>query len=247
MKIVTWNIAGFRRTKSLKVWDYSDIDLPYFADEILKLDPDIINLQEVEFVIGRNQIKEFAKLVHMEHTLEIPMHPNHISEGEMGYAVISKDKITNVDSINQPYPSFELIFKNGQVAKRFDKQFVSYSTFGIRCTTIQLQPIGFWGYSYYEEPGLAYGHDVLQTLQSLDSEIITGDFQFTDLGLVSPELMKKYKDALPDEFTRVSNAGQPTRADHVLLKQTLKLLDSKVVKTQTDHFLCYAEFETQQA
>ena len=62
MKIITWNVAGFRRSKSLAVWDYSEVDYEYIANEVKKYDPDVICLQEV--LIGEiDQVEVFAKLI----------------------------------------------------------------------------------------------------------------------------------------------------------------------------------------
>lgn len=241
MKIITWNVAGFRKADSLDNWDYSEIDLNYFADTISTINPDIIHFQEVEFVEGVDTIKQIGEILGIKNYHGFPMHPNHIGEGQLGYAILSKDNISNVTSINQPYPKFELNFADGKPAIRYDKKIITYRTFGLRLTTLQLQPLHYWGYSYYEEPGYAYSGEIASNLLSLDSDIITGDFQFSHLEVPFKNMLSEYDDILPNEFTRMRKNGKNTKSDHILVKKDLGYKDTGIIKTTTDHFLCYAD------
>ena len=44
--IATWNIAGGRPIRTDGLFDYADEDINYFADELRKINPDVICLQE---------------------------------------------------------------------------------------------------------------------------------------------------------------------------------------------------------
>jgi hypothetical protein len=244
MKIITWNVAGFRRANSLDTWDYSEVDIKYFVDIISDLNPDIVHFQEVEFVEGVDRVKEISEILRFENYQGIPMHPNHIGEGELGYAILSKDTISNLNIIDQPYPTFELTFSDGKEAVRYDKKFVSYTSFGLNLTTLQLQPLHYWGYSYYEEPGYSYGKEISNNLLSLKSDIITGDFQISHLIVPLENLFTSYNDILPNKFTRMRKNGKHTKSDHILAKEIIKVESSEVIKTKTDHYLCYADLTT---
>ncbi|HPM14317.1 MAG TPA: hypothetical protein PLK49_02890, partial [Candidatus Dojkabacteria bacterium] len=185
--------------------------------------------------------KEISQILGFKNYRSITMHPNHISKGELGYAILSKDTISNLNIINQPYPTFQLKFPDGKEAARYDKKFVTYTSFGSNLTTLQLQPLHYWGYNYEEEPGCSYGKEITNTLLSLDSDIITEDFQTSNLVVSFKNLFPLYNDILPDEFTRIRKNGKHTKSDHILVKENIKVESSKVIKTETDHYLCYAE------
>ena len=244
MKIISWNVAGFRRSNSNNTWDYSEVDIDYFAKQVTDLDPDIIQLQEVEFTKSRDTLLEFANAIGFENCEGIPMHPNHITEGqELGYAILSKNPLKVIERIVQPYPKFELKFSDGKLAIQYNKEFLLWETSGIKLVNSQMQPLQYWGYSYYEEPGYSYAKLLQDQLIHINADIICGDFQVSHLEVPFKELSSRYIDSLPNEFTRMRANGKHTKSDHILLKNGFKVKDSKIVKTQTDHYLCYCEFE----
>ena len=62
---------------------------------------------------------------------------------------------------------------------------------------------------------------------------------------IYPELFNKYKltDALPSKTTRPTNNDNSENPDHILYSNEFKCIDSKIIKTDTDHYLCVAELE----
>ena len=72
-----------------------------------------------------------------------------------------------------------------------------------------------------------------------------GDFNFNEIKNIYPELFNKYKltDALPSKTTRPTNNDNSENPDHILYSNEFKCIDSKIIKTDTDHYLCVAELE----
>ncbi len=247
MKIVTWNVAGFRRSNSLDTWDYSEIDFNYFADKTKSVDPDVICLQEV--LIGEvDQVEQFAQLINYPYYVSVKMSPDHTGTNDwIGLGIISKSEITDIKKITLPYPEFPLVFPDGKEAKRFDKMIISGKINGQVVATTQLQPIHYWGYDYHEEPALSYAKEISKLIVDQGSEItvVTGDFQISDLQIPMSDLYQnlKIKDSLPDVFTRKRKNGKHTKSDHILVKENYEVVKSEVVETHTDHFMCFVEID----
>lgn len=247
MKIITWNVAGFRRSKSLNIWDYTEVDYDYFAEQVGKFDPDIICLQEV--LIGEvDQVEVFAKSISYPFYKSVKMSPDHTGTNDwIGLGIISKEEIKNEKVEILPYPDFPLVFSDGKEASKFDKLALSAEVMNRRVVTTQLQPIHYWGYNYYEEPALSYAVKVSELLANSfsDAMVIAGDFQMSHLFLPFAELYKRLdlKDVLPDKFTRKRENGKHTKSDHILIKNDIGVLRSEIAETMTDHYLCYVEID----
>jgi len=97
IRIATWNIAGGRPVKSLESYDYHEEDLEYFADELAKVEADIVCLQEAH-TQGRQAVAEkIAGRLGLAHVFNAPLSPSHIEEGwQLGLAMLCRQKSTRV-------------------------------------------------------------------------------------------------------------------------------------------------------
>lgn len=243
MKLITWNVAGFRKENSKNAWDYSEFDYGYFTENINKYSPDVICFQESLFIDSLDQVEHVAKLLNYDF-LSTKVSPDHTIEGSfLGMGILSKKKIDNFEEVVLPYPDFPLFFPDGREAKKFDKYAQIASVGGFKIVNLQLQPIHYWGFNYYEEPGYSYGRNVSGVVNTYldEKSIVCGDLQISHLEVPFADIMVRFKDALPNEFTRIRENGKNTKSDHVLVPKDLKVIGSEIVKTQTDHFMCFAE------
>jgi exonuclease III len=246
MRLITWNIGGGRRINSYSQWDYTNEDLQYFTDQINELDPDLVMLQETLTSPKRIQAEQLSQMTGLSYSLNIAMSPDHINPEEyLSCSVISKKPLNDAINIIQPYPDFPLVFKDGHEANRFDKYFMKFKIGGVTFINTQIQPLHYWGYKYMEGKGKDYASKLETSLtQILETPaIICGDFQFGELESVMPNLFKKLFliEALPNEPTRIRADGNNTRSDHILISRDFKIVESKVIHTQTDHRLGFTE------
>ncbi|MBI2414595.1 endonuclease/exonuclease/phosphatase family protein [candidate division WWE3 bacterium] len=248
--ITTWNIGGGRKINSLENWDYSDEDLNYIAENLIKTNPDIVLLQETLESRERVQAEQIAKLLGFSYFENSVMSPDHVSTGEnLCCSIISKTPITNFRTITQPYPDFELIFKDGRVAQRFDKFYLLGEIDGVNVVTTQLQPLHYWGYKYTEGEGGKYAKIIADSIvDELKAPLVLGgDLQFGEIDIQMPKLFAdkslQLKECLPDEITRVRASGWNTKSDHILASKEFEVVSSEVVKTMTDHYMGTAKLQ----
>ena len=70
------------------------------------------------------------------------------------------------------------------------------------------------------------------------------DFNFSDPQKVFSIINElNLINALPDEGTRPSKDGSKKKSDFIFYSSEFKLINSGIIETNTDHYLCWAEFE----
>ncbi|MDQ3099297.1 MAG: endonuclease/exonuclease/phosphatase family protein [bacterium] len=249
VKIISWNIAGGRKVKSGAMFDYESENLEYFANEIKKLDPDIVCLQENLLNKKRSVGKDISHLINVTNIYDTSANhiANHIDpEYELGMTILSKDPFENAKSTFYPNPSFPLLWKDGSEAAIHNKfmQEVAYNSITIINT--QMLPIRIWGYNYSEEPGKSFSDAIQETFKLSKLPLLfCGDFNTNDPQELYNHTFDKLglKDALNSDETRPGTTEQFNKPDHIFYSPEFKLIKSEIVKTQTDHYLCFAEFE----
>lgn len=245
MRLISWNIAGARRVKSHQHFDYGDEDLIYFSEQAKILHPDVICLQETHTNSQRSVAEDLAKSLKMDHVFDSPASPSHVDKlSRLGTAIISKTPFLNKEVFQYPYPDFELYFPDGRKAIIHHKnlQVVKFKDFYLANT--QMLPIQIFGYQYGEGEAVEYTKKVESTFFTLKRPLIfAGDFNFDTPQAIYPMLRDRLalKDALPDRVTRPNKEGIKKTPDHIYYSPEFKLIDSRIVETETDHYLCFAE------
>jgi len=247
LKVISWNIAGGHTIKSLDMFDYEKENLSYFADMIRKYAPDVICLQETHSNESRSIASELAKLLHYEFVYENAASPSHIDESFMlGQAIISRIPLKNMRTIVYPYPTFPLLFSDGREAAHHDKILQIAQWGKVMIANTQMMPLKIFSEEYDTENGAGFSKEIDEVLtSSLDTPLIfCGDFNFNQPVNAFPKMYKKFSiaNALPDSVTR-PDTTEKLAPDHILYSPELSIINAKVVETQTDHFLCFAEFK----
>lgn len=245
MKIISWNIAGGRPIKSSGMFDYLPEDITYFADKIKKFNPDLVCLQETHLTNTRSIASEIAKLVSIDHIFETSAkHQSHIDPSyQLGTAILSKTPFTGTSHVQLTDPEFDLFWSPGRkVEEPMHHKFLQTATIdGVTIANIQLLPLHIFGSSYTEGHGAQLAELIDDTFyQHLKEPLIfCGDFNFDTPREIFPKLFASINlnDALPREPT------DPTQkiTDHILISKQFEVVTSKIEKTQTDHYLCFAE------
>ena len=246
IRIATWNIAAARKMLSTNRFDYSEQqDLAYFANELYNLSPDIICLQESEFNDHESLTKRLADALGMSYFVETPGCPSHIDSGyQLTTAIITKNRFTDARFSLLPFPAFELRFKHtGEIVSPYNRylQTISFNNFTIG--TLHTEPLGAFGrqYEYGEGQELAHAIDALLVKKLGRPLLLAADFNMPISLDTLPQLLTKYqlREALPNEPTK-PHGDQP---DHVLYSPEWQLLEAGIKRTQSDHYLCWADVQ----
>ncbi len=253
IKVVSWNIAGGRQIKSDQRFDYHEEDLVYFADQIKVLEPDVIFLQEVHFSEDFSTSNLIARKLNMDNVYDHELSPSHIDKDyKLGNSIITKAKADSESKDLYPYPDFDLYFvNNGKKAERHDKGIQSVFIDKVCYANTHLPPLGLFGYNYLDGKGKKFGEDICDILiMNLKTPLIfagdfSGDFDDKFFDTFS-NLISKFslEDSLNNEMTRNIDSSNKTKykTDYILYSDDFELKESKIVETNTDHFLCYSEF-----
>ena len=244
MRIATWNIGGGHKIKSLATFDYKEnINTEYFISELKKYDLDVICLQESQHSANKSVAQMLADGLKMPHVFEVPMHPSHIDQGfSLSLAIISRQPFTSTKSFRQPYPAFELFLPNGQPAGQYDKYVQAVELDGIQIANTMTQPLEFLGHPYADEFGAQYAKELsnmfVKTLRR--PLIFAGDFNTPDPSTTFADATKHLElaDALPNKNTKPHGGGH---LDCIFHSKDFTVIQSEIVSTESDHFLCWTE------
>lgn len=247
IRVATWNIAGGRQIKSLDLFDYESENIEYFSKELEKVNPDVVCIQEDHIRERKSVARQIANLIGFKNFCVVSMSPSHIDkECFLGMAVLSKNKFRNCKSICLPYPEFKLLWKDGSEANKHHKYLQITNVDGLWIINFFTLPIQLWGYDYDRDVGKDYALKIEELLLNLKKPlIICGDFNHNEPIKIYPKFATEYKltDALPKMITRPTLNGNFENPDHILYSDEFRCLEAKVVKTNTDHYLCVAELE----
>lgn len=249
VRIASWNIAGGRKIKSLKRWDYEREGLKYFIGHLKKISPDVVCLQETHSSPGSfpTQVQTIASGVGMQESYECVMSDSHIdTKRKIGIAIISRLKINEVRTHKYEYPWFKLLFPDRREAKRLEKYLMLASVNGFNLANTLLHPLHLWGYSYDRGEGYKLAQKYQKLFLALKRPLIMcGDINTNSPGKVYSNFFKKFglSEALPNVITRPSQEEESRRSDHIFHSDEFELVSSDIIKTKTDHYLCTAELK----
>ncbi len=250
IRIVSWNIAGGRPTASLDQFDYGAENLEYFITEIRKYDPDIICLQEVHTPLqgGVSQAELIAKALHLPYIINSPINVSHIDINyNIGIAILSKLPTQAEKTLTLPNPHLECVWADGTLAYTHEKniQVVAFNDFTV--VNNHMLPITLFGYSYDDA---SRGGELARNINEMMSKnvpsgslIWCGDFNYNNPPNIYPCMQSlQLTDSLQNEGTRPVKGGAKKCPDHIYCTREFLLQESTIEKTNTDHYLCFAEF-----
>lgn len=254
LKVISWNIAGGRKVLSNKRFDYGSEDVSYFVKSIKPLNPDIICFQEIHFKKNSKATSDLvAEMLDGYSVCNYKLSPSHIDNNYfLGMSILSKMDVLGTSNIVYPYPEFSLYFKDGRKAQKHNKglQIIKNDDFIIGNT--QLLPIGIFGHTYTSKDGLFLIEKIItEQLNHLKRPVILcGDFG-ADYENRFYEVFDKlittfdFVDSIRNYDTRNFDSSKINKfkTDYIFYSPEFKLINSGVIETQTDHFLCWAEFE----
>lgn len=244
MKIVTWNIAGGRKINSNKLFEYGNEDLHYFSKQIYPINPDVICLQESHTNKTTSVASILAKTLNMNYVYDSPASPSHIDNKYfLGTSIISRHSFSSTQTLTLPVPKFDLHFPDGQKVMVHQKnvQLVKYRKFFLA----NIQLLGLFEHSYNKGVAVFYTKEIEKILLKLEEPIIfCGDFNVNKPQRIFKSLFRilNLKDSLPNKITRPNVKNVKLTPDHIYYSPPFKCVNSEIIKTTTDHYLCWAEF-----
>nr|WP_280248974.1 alpha/beta fold hydrolase [Nocardia abscessus] len=252
LRVVTWNIAGGRRSQSSAAFDYIS-DPQYFVDVLSPndgIDGDVVFVQESEVGPDGSNTRQLADTLGYQYIYETVMCPSHMDTTKaISIAVLSKLPIEAAVDILLPATGLELTL-GGRVLEQ-DEQFDRYAQAvriaGIWFVNLHPTPLGFFGRSYEEHDdveGAAHAREIEQLLRSLADGarslangpvVFLGDFNTDDPRSVYQALISTLglRVALDPATETVPWGSAP---DQVMASPELRKTRGDVVITETDHY-----------
>jgi hypothetical protein len=123
-------------------------------------------------------------------------------------------------------------------------QIVEFDEFTI--AKVWFEPLSPYGHDYTSGQGAIFAEALDATIANKLQQpvLFAADFNCPNPLAALPQTAAKFQltEALPDEPTKLN--GKPS--DHILYSPEWHRVDAGVIKTQSDHFLCWAELENKQ-
>ncbi len=244
LTVASWNIGGGYKIASTKQFDYQEKeDVAYIISEIKKVKPDIVCLQESHVNDEDSLSRRIQAGIGFDHIFEVASHESHIDTRYKNATVIlSKSNITRQNKVPIPYPEFELRFADGRYSAFHQRYLQTSEIENCMIANTHGNNINMFGYDYEQGKGKDLAGKIEEVyIDNLERPLIfVGDFNCDNAQKVFSKLVStlKLSNAIPAGATRPD--GRHT--DYIFCSPELRIVESQVVKTQTDHYLCWTKF-----
>ena len=247
--VASWNIAGAHTIKSSNTTIYDKKDSAYFIEQLADLSPDIVCLQETHSTKGGEpkDALTIARGLSMDVAVNSVNSPSHIdSKFTLGNSILTSIDYFDVKDELYPEPPGELYWNDGRPADTHHKSLQSVNIQNFQVLNTQMLPVRLFGFTYDNERGSEYSNGINSVMEGMaaNPSIWCGDFNFNKPIQIYAHMSKlNLKESLPQRETGPSDDEENNKPDHILYSPEFTLLSSDIIKTQTDHYLCYAKFE----
>ncbi|WP_280315284.1 alpha/beta fold hydrolase [Nocardia abscessus] len=249
LRVVTWNFAGARRSRSDEAFDYIP-DPSYFVRELPEIGAQIVFFQESEVGPNGSNARELADALGYRNVYETVMCPSHMDTTKaISLAVVTDLPIEAGLEVLLPATGLELTL--GDHVLEQDEQFDRYAQAvriaGIWFVNLHPTPLGFFSRSYEEHEdveGAAHARAIEQLLRSLvDGLRSAADGPIVLLGDFNTDNPRSVYQALIDDLG-LAVALDPAAVtvpwgsapDQVMATVELRTTHSGIVLTETDHY-----------
>jgi endonuclease/exonuclease/phosphatase family metal-dependent hydrolase len=244
MIIATWNISGGFVSQN-SIGDEGFENIQHYIDELKHIRPEIICLQEAHASDKVSQPQQIADALGLEYVVSEAPSESHLKDGErLSISIISKYPIKASRFILLPNPKLKFTWRE-QVAYSFDKGLmeaeITYDDRVVRVLSGHTVPYHRFERNFLDE-------EFKETREIIENEIIGDhspavigmDLNFDDEYSLLPNVFK-------NKFASILEAG-PTRkngkkTDKIFVSKDWRSVGSKIIKGDTDHYLCYADIE----
>lgn len=242
MRIATWNIGGgFISSQKNHVYDIEDI--AYFIDELKKIDPDVVCLQEVHISEGHNQAEMIAHGLGFEYFETQKLADSHLVEGEdLSLAILSRFPILKRQFHQLTNPKLTFTWRGREVLSH-DKGFLECliqspeSNVSVLCA--HMIPFRKFGKDFCSSEFDVIRNEVELIMCSGEvPKILGADMNYADVGAALPKVFERgFKMVLPD--TPTTPKGR--KYDKIIVSEQWSSKESQIVPGRADHYLGVAE------
>ncbi len=233
--------------RSYGQFDYLPEDISYFADQLKQQSLDIVCLQESHSNSVRSLSQLMAKYMNYEFVFDVPHNKSHIdADYDLTLSIISRMPFSEQMILDLPNPNFVKNFYDGRQYHSFDEKIQCVNVGGIYVANSMFLPVGIFGEEYDSSKNIGYKTKIEAVLLKLPKPLIfCADMNFDNPELIYAEFFRIFqvKNALGQEITRPVTAERGSRPDKILFTPKFDLINQKVIKANTDHWLCVAQLE----
>lgn len=259
-KIGTWNISECTRfmwslatgiTKK-PLTDYVEM-ADEIADTIIKLDLDVICLQECPILI--NDSEDFFNLIleksGLKHFACIATCPSFLMEnGRVGIAILSKFPLNGTQIRMFNNPQLKVISKSGRIYRSFDKAImfteIASNVVIMTCHAIAFLPFGKEPMDY-PDSFAPLRDTILQIANENKHLVFAGDLNMDGLIDMFPELGTIIEDkVIGSTITEKFHEGKhypDLKQDSIFITSGVDATVALKTETFSDHYLCSCECE----
>ncbi|WP_280366775.1 alpha/beta fold hydrolase [Nocardia abscessus] len=249
LRVVTWNFAGARRSRSDEAFDYIP-DPSYFVRELPEIGAQIVFLQESEVGPDGSNARELADALGYRNVYETVMCPSYMDTTKaISLAVLTDLPIEAGLDVLLPATGLELTLGNHVLEQdeQFDRYAQAVRIAGTWYVNVHPTPLGFFGRSYEEHEdvdGAAHARAIEQLLRSLvdglrsaadGPVVLLGDFNTDNPRSVYQALIGELGLAVALDPATVT-VPWGSAPDQVMATAELQTTHSGIVLTETDHY-----------
>ncbi|MBU1016614.1 MAG: endonuclease/exonuclease/phosphatase family protein [Patescibacteria group bacterium] len=242
MRIATWNIGG-GFISSVQKLQFNLERLEYFINELKKIRPDIVCLQEIHVSKNNNQPQIIAKALGFNYIKTKSVSDSHQKAGEkLAISIVSKFPIISSKFHKLANPNLEFIWKGNKAFshnKGFIEAKISYKDAAIRILSGHMLPFHLFGRDFLEDAFKGIRNQIENIiLEGNTPTIIGADMNFEDIYKLVPNIFERgFKSVLDN--TPTTPKGK--RLDKIIISKKWVCNASKITKGKAGHYLCFAD------
>jgi len=249
IKIATWNISGgvSKETDENVYFDQeksSEID-ESFLNEISRIineeNIDIICFQEIITTERIHYIDKIVEKTNLKNSCSFELSDcNLVKDTNAGIAILSKYPINESSSKLFTNPKLSKTTSSGAIYGTYDKGCLVAN---IQAGDMVINVITNHGFPFRRFDSTPEAHmdifaEFYDIIRDYDDMVVTGDFNAENIMKLLPNADEK----LTGLFGEVTTTDGK-KFDNILIDKKFKMVDKKLVKSTSDHFLCIATIE----
>jgi hypothetical protein len=240
LKVANWNINGGYLIKN----NYTTNNFKYFIDEIKKLKPDIVFIQEGHISSTYSQIEVLSKELNLKYYTCQKLGDSHIEEGnELCIFILSKFKLENIEfkEIKIPYfekynETFKRVIKSNLHKKGFLKAEIKYNNKKLNLICSHGHALYLFEKSLDDFPKQKE-ESVNYVLNNSDNLVFGVDMNYDKLSEIK-QINNKCIFIFKEEKTYRNKEN-----DHIVVGNNLKILNKNINYCTNDHPLMYVDLD----
>lgn len=244
MRLATWNIGGGFITQNQDLnFDLENLD--YFIEELAKITPDIVCLQETHESEHSSQPRKIANALGFSSVVTEATAPSHIKDEErLCISILSRYPLKSSKFNMLPNPNLEFLWKGRKELshdKGFTEAILNFDGHDIRVLSGHMVPFRKFGRDFMEDDFKHLREKIEEVILGTSfPEVVGADMNWPDIYALIPKVFSSGYSFLLDD---IPTTPKERKYDKILASKEWRCSESKIIKGRADHFLCYADLE----